>query len=144
RTSTERELADLIYQYGEDPFARKIARKLVRERQIEPIETTARLARLIQEAYGSRARSSRMHPATRTFMALRIVVNDELGALRSLLDSIGRAAEQVDEGSWLNRGARIAIVSFHSLEDRMVKHAFADLARRSVAIRLTKKPVTCS
>ena len=138
---SERQLADLIYQQGEDPLARKIARKLVQSRQIEPIRSTAQLARLVTEAYGPRARSSRMHPATRTFMALRIAVNDELGALRSLLDQISRGAEQVGSGGWLNEGARVAIISFHSLEDRLVKHAFVDLTKRGLATALTKKPV---
>ena len=138
---SERELADIIYQYGEDPLARKIARKLVQIRQQEPIRSTARLARLVQEAYGQKARSSRMHPATRTFMALRIAVNDELGALRGLLDSIVQGAEQVERGGWLNRGARVAVISFHSLEDRLVKQCFANLVQRGLATRLTKKPV---
>jgi 16S rRNA (cytosine1402-N4)-methyltransferase len=139
----EPDLANMIYEYGEDPLARKIARKIVQNRAHEPIATTARLARLVQEAYGPRARSSRMHPATRTFMALRIAVNDELGALRSLLDSISRAAENLKDCPWLNDGARVAIISFHSLEDRMVKHAFADLVNRNLATLLTKsrKPV---
>jgi 16S rRNA (cytosine1402-N4)-methyltransferase len=141
--SSERELADIIFQYGEDPLARKIARKLAQNRQPEPILTTARLARLVQEAYGSRARTSRMHPATRTFMALRIAVNDELGALRGLLEWISRNAEpeKISADGCLNSGARVAIISFHSLEDRMVKHAFADLAKRGLATRLTKKPI---
>lgn len=167
---TERELADVIYHYGEDPFARKIARKIVQSRQAEPIRTTARLARLVQEAYGQRARSSRMHPATRTFMALRIAVNDELAALRSLLDQITAAAEQgtaalraathgtaalraathgspgrdAERRSWLSSTARIGIISFHSLEDRMVKQTFAELERRGLGMRLTKRPVTAT
>ncbi len=143
-TLSEKELADLIYHYGEDPFARKIARKLVQNRRTEPIRSTARLARLVQEAYGPRARQSRMHPATRTFMALRIAVNDELGSLRGLLDAITQGAEQIRRGGWLNAGARVAIISFHSLEDRMVKHAFAELVERGLATRLTRKPVTAS
>ena len=137
----ESELADIIFHNGEEPLARKIARKLAQERRAEPILTTARLARLVQEAYGSRARTSRMHPATRTFMALRIAVNDELGALRGLLEWISNSAEKVGADGCLNSGARVAIISFHSLEDRMVKHAFADLAKRGLATRLTKKPV---
>ena len=140
---TESELSDVIYQYGEEPLARKIARKIVQSRQGEPIRTTARLARLVYEAYGHRAHSSRMHPATRTFMALRIAVNDELAALRSLLDQLVKAAQQPD-GSWLNGSARIGIISFHSLEDRMVKQAFADLERRGLAKRLTRRPVTAT
>jgi len=134
----EEALTDLIRRYGEDPLARKIARKVVQTRASEPIETTAKLAELVIEAYGSRARASRMHPATRTFMALRIAVNEELEALRLLLESIETGAAN---GSWINAGARIAIISFHSLEDRLVKHAFADWARRDLAERLTKKPV---
>lgn len=140
---TERELADVIFRYGEDPFARKIARKIVQSREAEPIRTTARLARLVHEAYGHRARSSRMHPATRTFMALRIAVNDELAALGSLLQQIGEAAAN-SKPSWLDGAARIGIISFHSLEDRMVKHAFADWERRGFAARLTKRPVTAA
>jgi len=141
---SEKDLADMIYEYGEDPLARRIARKLVQKRGVEPIGTTARLAGLVTEAYGQRARSSRMHPATRTFMALRIAVNDELGALRGLLDQIIRGAEKVDSGGWLARGARIGIIGFHSLEDRMTKHAFADLAKRGLATQLTKKPIEAS
>lgn len=135
----EKQLADMIYQYGEDPFARKIARKLIQSRRDEPIRSTARLARLVTEAYGSRARSSRMHPATRTFMALRIAVNDELGSLRGLLDHISRGAQETNRGGWLNAGARIAVIGFHSLEDRIVKQAFADLVRRGLATTLTPK-----
>lgn len=140
---SEEELADIIFRYGEEPLARKIARKLAQSRRHEPIRSTARLAELVTEAYGPRARSSRMHPATRTFMALRIAVNDELGALRSLLDSIVRGAEEVTRGGWLNPGARIAVISFHSLEDRLVKQAFADITKRGLATTLTPrgKPV---
>ncbi len=134
---SEQEMAYIIFEYGEDPYARKIARKLAQTRAQEPIRSTAMLARLVTEAYGSRARLSRMHPATRTFMALRIAVNDELGSLRGLLDVIVRAAEQVSRGGWLNPGARVAIISFHSLEDRLVKQAFADIVRRGLATSLT-------
>jgi 16S rRNA (cytosine1402-N4)-methyltransferase len=139
---TERELADLIFEYGEEPFSRKIARKLAQSRERMPIQTTAELARLVLEAYGTRARSSRMHPATRTFMALRIAVNDELGSLRTLLDAIESGANAAGGGGWLNVGARVGIISFHSLEDRMVKRAFAGLAKRGLVTVLTRKPVT--
>jgi 16S rRNA (cytosine1402-N4)-methyltransferase len=139
---SEKELADLIYHSGEDPFARRIARKLAQIRRREPIRTTARLAELVVEAYGPRARSSRMHPATRTFMALRIAVNDELGSLRTLLQVISRGAEEASRGGWMRDGARIAIISFHSLEDRLVKHAFAELCWKNLAARLTRKPLT--
>jgi 16S rRNA (cytosine1402-N4)-methyltransferase len=141
---SERDLADLIAQYGEDPLARRIARKLAQTRTREPIETTAQLARLVREAYGPRARHSRMHPATRTFMALRIAVNDEIGSLRGWLESIRSAAAETAHGrdAWLQRGARIAVISFHSLEDRLVKHAWADMERQGWARRLTRRPVT--
>lgn len=143
---SERELADVIYEYGEEPLSRKIARILAQNREREPILTTARLARLVHEAYGRRAHASRMHPATRTFMALRIAVNDEQGALRGLLDWIVRSAEPeaVSGKGCLAPGARVAVIAFHSLEDRLVKHAFADLAQRGLATRLTKKPITPS
>ncbi|MEE8247075.1 MAG: 16S rRNA (cytosine(1402)-N(4))-methyltransferase RsmH [Alphaproteobacteria bacterium] len=140
----EDELARLIAEYGEDPLARKIARKLAQTRRTEPIRSTARLARLVRESYGPRARYSRLHPATRTFMALRIAVNDELGALRCLLEQVVRGAEALQKGSWLAVQARVAVISFHSLEDRLVKRAFADLARRGLATRITKRPLTAS
>lgn len=135
---TEGELSDAIFRLGEDPFARRIARVIADRRASTPLRTTTQLASAVVAAYGAKARFSRMHPATRTFMALRILVNDELGALRSLLDSVARGCRG---DGWLARGARVAIISFHSLEDRVVKHAFADLERQGVARRLTRKPV---
>lgn len=138
---SERELADLIYRFGEEPLARKIAQKLAQTRRQQPIRTTAELARLVHEAYGSRARTSRMHPATRTFMALRIAVNDELGALSGLLDHIVQGAGQAGRGGWMNAGARVAIIGFHSLEDRLVKRTFATLCEQGLATGITRKPV---
>lgn len=105
---------------------------------------TAELARLVEEAYGGRAKYSRRHPATRTFMALRIAVNDELGVLHTLLDAVMSDAQRIRRqglGAWLNPGARVAIISFHSLEDRLVKHSFADLVKGELAQRLTRKPL---
>ncbi|MEE9129602.1 MAG: 16S rRNA (cytosine(1402)-N(4))-methyltransferase RsmH [Phycisphaerales bacterium] len=142
RSLTEEELADLIRRYGEEPYAPKIARKLVQTRKDQPIQTTAQLVQVVQEAYGSRARKSRLHPATRTFMALRIAVNDELAALEALMDQVIDGAAKVGEGGWLNAGARVAIISFHSLEDRIVKRAFGKLADRGLGTRLTKRPIT--
>jgi 16S rRNA (cytosine1402-N4)-methyltransferase len=139
---SEQELTDLIRRYGEDPYAAKIARKLALVREREPIRSTAQLAELVREAYGPRARRSRVHPATRTFMALRIAVNDELTALQALLDHVQHAAARAHERGWLGPGARIAIISFHSLEDRLVKRTFAALAGTGLATRLTKRPVT--
>jgi len=137
----ERELADVIYRYGEERLSRKIARKIVEERQRSPILTTTGLAQIVRRAYGPMHRSGgarrsgrpRLDPATRTFMALRIAVNEELGVLERLLGGLP---------SLMNGGGRAAIISFHSLEDRLVKHAFMDLHRSGVARRLTPKPVT--
>jgi 16S rRNA (cytosine1402-N4)-methyltransferase len=130
----ERELADLIYRYGEERLSRKIARKIADERQRAPILTTTGLAALVRRAYGPRmAGRSKIDPATRTFMALRIAVNQELGALERLLESI--------PGLLGNFRGRVAIISFHSLEDRLVKHAFAEFHRQGRATRLTRKPV---
>jgi 16S rRNA (cytosine1402-N4)-methyltransferase len=137
---SQRELTDLLHRCGEEPLAARIARNLVRARAIRPIQTTTQLGELVREAYGPRARSSRLHPATRTFMALRIAVNDELGALDALLDQVARAARS-PRPTWLADGARVAVISFHSLEDRAVKRAFAGMVAGGVAVALTRKPV---
>ncbi|MGH2558211.1 MAG: 16S rRNA (cytosine(1402)-N(4))-methyltransferase RsmH [Thermomicrobiales bacterium] len=106
-----RELADLLFTYGEEPRSRRIARAIERERAREPIETTRRLAGIVTDAVGGR-RGSETHPATRTFQALRIATNQELDALQRALDGA------VDV---LAPGGRLAVISFHSLEDRIVK-----------------------
>ncbi|MBL8763939.1 MAG: 16S rRNA (cytosine(1402)-N(4))-methyltransferase RsmH [Phycisphaerae bacterium] len=139
RSLPERDLADLIYRWGEDRLSRRIARRIVAERRLEPISSTARLAEIVASAYGPRAGHSRIHPATRTFQALRIAVNDEIGALDALLQRIVRAARQPGAASWLAPDARIAVLSFHSLEDRPVKQAFQELAGSDLAQKLTKK-----
>jgi len=126
----ERELARIFREYGEERLARRIARMIVRERSKERIETTARLARIAERAYG-RARR-RIHPATRIFQALRIAVNRELDNLREFLNMAPELLEQ---------GARIAVISFHSLEDRIVKEDFRSRAREGVYDILTKKPL---
>jgi len=144
KMSTEEELANLIYSLGEEPYSRRIARKITLEKQKEPILNTARLAQIVRNAYGARARSSRMHPATRTFMALRIAVNDELIALDALLYECQAGCRLVNEDGWLSKGARLAIISFHSLEDRRVKHAFVDLEKHGLATRITRKPICAS
>jgi 16S rRNA (cytosine1402-N4)-methyltransferase len=143
-TSSEDELANLIFQLGEEPYSRRIARKIAQERQIKPILSTIRLAQIVRSAYGARARSSRMHPATRTFMALRIAVNGELEALDALLDDMQAGCRMVNENGWLNVGARLAVISFHSLEDRRVKHSFVNLEKCGLAKRLTRKPICAS
>ncbi len=126
----ERELADLIYQYGEERFSRRIARKIVEARQREPLETTEQLAELVRRCVPRpKGRRAAIDPATRTFQALRIAVNDELGALERLLAALPGC---------LKPEGRAAVISFHSLEDRRVKHAFAD---RQLWDVLTRKPV---
>ena len=141
-TATESELARIIAEFGEEPLARRIAQKIVRMRAESPIHTTAELAGLVRDAYGSRAASSRNHPATRTFQALRIAVNDELGALDGLLRQIGEAAKAVAEcrSTWLAPGAKVAFLTFHSLEDRRVKRAFAELVRDGLGTLPARTP----
>lgn len=124
--TSEKELADLIFQFGEERRSRKIARAIVRAR---PISTTGRLARVIEAAV---PRVTRLHPATQTFMALRLAVNDEQGELDGLLN----AAPDL-----VKTGGRIVIVSFMSLEDRKVKQSFQALARAGRASMLTKHVV---
>lgn len=136
-TLPERELADLIYEYGEERLSRPMARLIVQARQEEPIRDTLRLATLCQRVYGRKGirggRGGGIHPATRTFMALRITVNDELGALDDLLHALPEL---------LNPGGRVAIIGFHSLEDRRVKRAMLAWQQDDLGERLTRKPVT--
>jgi 16S rRNA (cytosine1402-N4)-methyltransferase len=124
----ENELADLIYEFGEERRSRRIARAIVRAR---PITTTAELARIVS-AEAPSMKGDKIHPATRTFQALRIRVNNELGEIQSLLKSAG---------SLLKPGGRLVLISFHSLEDRLVKDAFREAGRAKVFKVLTKKPV---
>jgi len=127
----ERELADLIYEFGEERRSRRIARAIVRSR---PILTTAQLAAVISAAARS-MKHERIHPATRTFQALRIFVNRELQDLRDLL----KAAPHL-----LKPGGRLVVISFHSLEDRIVKDALREGVKQGHYRPLTKKPVTAS
>ena len=125
----ENELANLIYEFGEERRSRRIARAIVRAR---PVTTTAQLARIVAAAAPA-MKSERIHPATRTFQALRIYVNAELSEIDSLL-----AAAPV----LLKPGGRLVAISFHSLEDRRVKDSLREGARQGVYEVLTKKPVT--
>ena len=126
----EAELAAIIYRYGEERHSRRIARAIKAAAAEAPITDTARLAGIIQAAYPGGPR--RDHPARRTFQALRIFVNDELAALEEALAAAGAV---------LSAGGRVVVLSYHSLEDRIVKHAFKDDARFEV---LTKRPLTAS
>jgi len=126
-------LANLIYEFGEERRSRRIARAIVRSR---PLRTTAQLADVVSAAARPMNQAERrIHPATRTFQALRIFVNRELDDLRELL----KAAPQL-----LKPGGRVVIISFHSLEDRMVKDAFREGVKLGQYRLLTKKPVTAS
>ncbi|MFZ0199585.1 MAG: 16S rRNA (cytosine(1402)-N(4))-methyltransferase RsmH, partial [Candidatus Sulfotelmatobacter sp.] len=135
----ERELADVIYEFGEERRSRRIARAIVRSR---PIRSTAHLADVISAAarpmnpIQNKYEQRRIHPATRTFQALRIFVNRELDDLKALLEAAPRI---------LKPGARVVVISFHSLEDRIVKDAFREGSIKDKHFRaLTKKPVTAS
>ena len=134
-TLSQTELADLIFQYGQDRASRRIARFIVEHRQKRKITTTVDLAMLICRALGQPNRPGKIHPATRTFQALRIAVNGELDCLETLL-SVGPKI--------LKPGGYIAIISFHSLEDGRVKQNFRQNKTDGVYEVLTKKPIVAS
>ena len=147
-TLPEKELADLIYRFGEERLSRRIARRLVEQRQAGGVTGTLQLAELCRRCYppphagrgkgkprarGGRSPGGGIHPATRTFQALRIAVNGEIQALESLLGDLPQL---------MAPGGRAAIISFHSLEDRPVKQAFLGLQQQGCAQRLTRRPRT--
>ncbi len=123
----EAQLADVFYKYGEERLSRQKARRIVEKR---PFQTTTELAEAIAHSVPRKYRYGRIHPATRVFQALRIVVNQEIASLETFLDKAP---------NWLKPEGRIGIISFHSLEDRIVKHSFRDSPLLRV---LTKKPIT--
>jgi 16S rRNA (cytosine1402-N4)-methyltransferase len=134
--ASERDLADAIYAYGEERFSRRIARAIVDARGEEPIATTGRLATIVRRAVPTRG-YQRIDPATRTFQALRIWVNRELEGLDRFIEALARR---------LRAGARLVVISFHSLEDRIAKHTLRALHQRqegatAIIEVLTKKPV---
>jgi 16S rRNA (cytosine1402-N4)-methyltransferase len=133
RDAEESEIADAIYRYGEERFSRRIARAIVLMREQAPIQTTAQLASIVRRSIPRRG-FSRIDPATRTFQALRIWVNRELEGLDEFLGAVAKR---------LQTGARMVVITFHSLEDRIVKHTMRALAQREDALIrvLTKKPV---
>jgi 16S rRNA (cytosine1402-N4)-methyltransferase len=136
-TLPETQLARIMHEFGEERYSRRIARAIVRVRRQSPLRSTMELSRVIRESVPRSYRSGRLHPATRTFQAFRVAVNDELGSLQIGLDDV------VDI---LAPGGRLCVISFHSLEDRVVKQTFRRLAHEAPDqwTILTKKPVSPS
>jgi 16S rRNA (cytosine1402-N4)-methyltransferase len=147
---SEKELRDIIWRYGEDRRAKEIARAIVRERSKSPITTTSRLSNIVVSAIPPAYRSKRIHPATKTFQSVRIAVNSEMEILEGAIR---------DAVALLNAGGRICIISYHSLEDRIVKNLFRELekgcicppnipqcvcGKKGIIKILTKKPVSPS
>jgi 16S rRNA (cytosine1402-N4)-methyltransferase len=131
--SSERDLADAIFRYGEERFSRRIARALVEARRQAPVDTTGRLATIVRRAIPHRGAHVRIDPATKTFQALRIWVNRELDGLDRFVEAAARR---------LRAGARLVVITFHSLEDRIVKHTLRALQQRDGLVQvLTKKPL---
>jgi 16S rRNA (cytosine1402-N4)-methyltransferase len=134
-SSPEETLADIFFTYGEEQFARPIARAIVRARRDSSILTTEALAEIVAASTPAWYQHRRLHPATKVFQALRIAVNDEIGALREgLTAAMGR----------LSGGGRIAVITFHSIEDRIVKTMFRDAAHHGAGVLVTKKPLVPS
>ena len=129
--ASERELADLIYEYGEERRSRRIARAIVRGR---PVTTTGQLARIVRAAAPA-MKQDRIHPATRTFQAIRIYVNRELDEIKALMEAAPKL---------LKPSGRLAVISFHSLEDRIVKDTLREGVQKGIWTILTKKPVIAS
>jgi 16S rRNA (cytosine1402-N4)-methyltransferase len=129
------ELESTLREFGEERWAKRIAKTLVHVREKKPIETTQELRQIVHQAIPRRFHSRKIDPATRTFQAFRIRVNEELENLRSMLET---------GWTFLKRGGRICVISFHSLEDRMVKETFRRLDRDGVMRGITKKPIAPS
>ncbi len=131
----EEDIKNVLKGYGEERFAGRIARHIVEQREKEPFETTFQLVKLIEDAVPSFYKNGRIHPATRAFQALRIAVNDEFEALEEFIKK---------SISVLAPGGRLAIISFHSTEDRIVKHLFRNIAHDYTGTVITKKPIIAS
>lgn len=129
----EEDIANVIYAYGEERYARRIAKAIVEQRAQRQLETTRELVEVIESAVPGMYRHGKIHPATRTFQALRIAVNDELGSLKQ---GLNRAIEL------LTPGGRLAVISFHSLEDRIVKVAMKEWIKQGKGKSFSKKPIT--
>ncbi len=133
--ASEEALSDMLFSLGEERFARSIARGIVEARREKPIKTTQELVAIVEASTPAWYHHRRINPATKTFQALRIAVNDELGAVR---DGIATALERLSEGG------RIAVITFHSIEDRVVKHVFREAAYEGKGTQVTKKPIVPS
>ena len=131
----EEVLADVLYGYAQERYARRIAQRIVERRALQPIETTLELSEIIKDAVPAGYRHGRLHPATKSFQALRIAVNDELRSLQKGLDA-----------AWdiLACDGRIAVITFHSIEDRIVKRTFAEYAKQKSGRLVFKKPLVPS
>ncbi len=134
-TWQEKAIADALFGYGEERFARRIAKAVVARREVAPINTTLEFVEIINDSVPGFYRHGKTHPATRSFQALRIAVNNELGVLSTFLD---------DAFDILACNGRMAIITFHSIEDRLVKQAFAKRVKDGTASLLSKKPLTAS
>lgn len=133
---SERQLADIIYRYGEERLAKKIAKEIVRRRKERDINTTIELAEIVESVYKKAGiYNTKIHPATKTFQALRIFINRELDNLSDFLQKVPEFAK---------RGTKIGIISFHSLEDRIVKRTFLSWEKDGLGQRITKKPIVPS
>jgi 16S rRNA (cytosine1402-N4)-methyltransferase len=144
-TWDEENIADIIYGYGEERYARKIAKGIVAARAVKPIETTFDLVDIIKNSTPARYQHGKIHPATRTFQALRITVNDEIGALKEGLE---KGWQRLTANSVNGSKGRMAVISFHSIEDRIVKHFYKSKEKNEAGERtaniITKKPITAS
>jgi 16S rRNA (cytosine1402-N4)-methyltransferase len=129
---SQESLSNIIFAYGEERFARRIAQAIVEYRQHKPIEFTSQLADIVKKAIPLKFQSKKIHPATKTFQAIRIAVNNELETVKERIVKIP---------PYLTSGGRLAIISFHSLEDRIVKHTFKELAQRGMGTVITTKPI---
>ena len=131
----EETIADILYGFGEEKYSRRIAKGILEARQVKPIETTYELVQIISKSVPPSYRFGKIHPATRTFQAIRIAVNRELETLETALSEIWKVLEP---------GGRLAVISFHSLEDRIVKRFFRELKSETGAEILTKRPTIAS
>lgn len=129
---SEETLADIIYYYSDEQFSRRIAKAIVERRKESPISTTTMLAEIVSHAVPTFYRNGKIHPATKTFQAIRIAVNDEMGAIKEALPKALTSLKQ---------GGRLLVITFHSIEDRVVKQIYKEFAATNQAIIITKKPI---